>query len=173
MDAHPIVHVNAGLNALATLLLVLGYVFIRRGAESAHRRAMLGAVVVSAAFLACYLYYHFAINLTVKFTHPGPVRYVYYAILASHVLLAMSVPYLALRAAWLGAKAFATPRDALRAPEVDGPSPAPAAATTDDAKIDYRGRHRRLVRWAYPIWLYVSVTGVLVYLMLYWWFPPE
>lgn len=147
---HPIVHVNAALNSLATLLLVLAFVFIKRRQEHAHKNAMRAALAVSALFLGCYLYYHFAINLTVKFTHPGSVRYLYYAILASHVLLAMTVPFLALWAAWLGTKAL-------------------DPATADDAS--FRARHRRVTRWAYPIWVYVSVTGVLVYFMLYHWFP--
>lgn len=151
--AHPLVHVNAALNTLATLLLIAAFVLIRKGRERAHRNAMAAALAVSAAFLACYLYYHFAVRLTVRFTHEGAVRYVYYFILASHVILAMAVPYLALRAAYLGTKALGLPRD-------------------DEQSSAFRAKHRGLVRWAYPIWLYVSITGVLVYLMLYHWFPP-
>lgn len=150
---HPIVHVNAALNTVATLLLIAALVLIKQGKERAHRNAMVAALAVSAAFLACYLYYHFAIRLTVKFTHEGAVRYIYYAILASHVILAMSVPYLALRAAYLGSRVL-------------------RLEAGDPSALEYRTKHRRLVRWAYPIWLYVSVTGVLVYLMLYHWYPP-
>lgn len=150
--AHPIVHVNAALNTVATFLLIVALVLIKQGKERAHRNAMAAALAVSAAFLACYLYYHFAIRLTVKFTHNGAVRYVYYSILASHILLAMSVPYLALRAAYLGSRAL----------RID---------PNDESTGEFRKKHRRLVRWAYPIWLYVSVSGVLVYLMLYHWFP--
>lgn len=152
MDAHPLVHVNAALNSVATVLLVLAYVFIKQRKEHAHKNAMRAALAVSAAFLACYLYYHFVIQLTVKFTHPGPAKYVYYFILLTHVLLAMSVPFLALWSAWLGTRALADPETAT-APE-------------------FRAKHRRVVRWAFPIWLYVSVTGVLVYLMLYHLYPP-
>lgn len=152
LAAHPIVHVNAGLNALATILLVLAVVFIKQGKEHAHKRTMFAALGVSAAFLACYLYYHFAINLTVKFTHPGAVKYVYYFILLTHVLLAMTVPFLAIWAAWLGTRAM--------------------SQSGSDGSTDYRRRHRRVVRWAFPIWLYVSVTGVIVYLMLYQLYPP-
>lgn len=149
---HPIVHVNATLNSLATVLLILAFVFVKQGKERAHRNTMWAALVVSAAFLGCYLWYHYQVG-SVKFTHPGVVRYVYYAILASHVILAMTVPVLALWSVWVGTKALAAP-------------PGEAAA------IDYRRRHRRVVRWAFPIWLYVSVTGVVVYLMLYHLFPP-
>ncbi|TWT99741.1 hypothetical protein Pla108_06840 [Botrimarina colliarenosi] len=148
---HPLVHVNAGLNTLATLLLILAYVFIKQRKERLHRNTMWAALAVSAAFLGCYLYYHFMIKMTVPFTHPGAVRYVYYTILLSHVLLAMTVPFLALWSAWLGTKALSA------SPEESGP---------------LRQRHRRVVRWAFPIWLYVSVTGVLVYLMLYHLYPP-
>lgn len=156
LAAHPIVHVNAALNTLATLLLILAYVFIKQRKEHAHKNAMRAALVVSAAFLACYLYYHFAIQLTVKFTHPGPVKYVYYFILLTHVLLAMTVPFLALWAAWLGTQALSQP---------------PAEAGSE-AALAFRRRHRSVVRWAFPIWMYVSVTGVIVYLMLYHLYPP-
>jgi putative membrane protein len=149
--AHPLVHFNAALNSIAMLLLILALVFIRQGWEHAHKHAMRAALGVTATFLVCYLYYHFQIRLTVKFTHPGVVRYVYYAILGSHVLLAMTVPFLALKAAYLGTKAL---------------DPATAADPS------FRQRHRSIVRWAYPIWLYVSVTGVVVYLMLYHLYPP-
>lgn len=144
--AHPIVHVNAGLNALATFLLILGGVLIKQGKERAHQRAMAAALVSSMAFLACYLYYHFVINLTVRFTHDGPIKYVYYAILLSHVLLAITVPFFALAAAYFGWQAL------------DGP---------EEASPRNRAKHRAVVRWGYPIWLYVSITGVMVYAMLY------
>jgi uncharacterized membrane protein YozB (DUF420 family) len=78
------------------------------------------------------------------------VRYVYYAILASHVLLAFSVPFLALVAAINGVRAVGW-----------------GGGLSGDERARFRARHRRVVRWAYPIWLYVSVTGVMVYAMLY------
>ena len=151
--AHPLVHVNATLNTIATLLLVAALVQIRRGNELAHANLMRAALGVSAAFLGCYLYYHYQVG-SVKFTHKGVVRYIYLAILASHVLLAMTVPILALWAAYLGTRAM----------QSDSSDPERAG--------EFRARHRRVVRWAYPIWLYVSVTGVVVYLMLYHLWPP-
>src|SRR5262245_30039652 len=93
LSAHAIVHVNATLNATATLLLLVGLYLIKLGRVEAHKRTMLMAFAVSAVFLACYLYYHYLVG-SVKFTHPGGVRYVYYAILLSHVLLAFTVPFL-------------------------------------------------------------------------------
>src|SRR3989304_981998 len=91
--AHPLVHVNAALNATATILLILGYVLIKRRREIAHKRVMLTAFAVSVAFLACYLWYH-SLEGHVEFTHPGAVRFAYYAILFSPIPLAFSVPFL-------------------------------------------------------------------------------
>ena len=127
--------VNALLNATAAVLLVVGYLLIRRGREQAHKRAMLSAFAVSIAFLACYLVYHWHVR-HVPFAGPPGVRVVYLAILISHVVLAACVPVLAIVTIWFGL-------------------------------TDRRGVHRRLARWTLPIWLYVSVTGVIVYLMLY------
>jgi uncharacterized membrane protein YozB (DUF420 family) len=150
--AHPLVHLNAALNTLATVLLLAGLWQIKRGHELAHGRTMLAALVVSALFLTSYLTYHFAIQLTVRFTHYGPVRYVYYAILLTHVLLAFSVPFLAIAAAWNGYRAVGW---------------GSTAAVPMEGRARYRAKHLKLVRWAFPIWLYVSVTGVVVYAMLY------
>ncbi|MCA9234612.1 MAG: DUF420 domain-containing protein [Planctomycetales bacterium] len=154
--AHPLVHLNAALNTLATVLLVVGLVRIRRHNESAHGRTMIAAFAVSSVFLVSYLTYH-AIAGSVKFTHPGTIRYVYLAILASHVLLAVSVPVLAIAAILFGSKALGWGR---------------YAGLPADEKSRFRQKHLKLVRWAFPIWLYVSVTGVVVYLMLYHLWPP-
>lgn len=136
---HPLATTNAVLNSVATVLLVAGWVFIRRGHVAAHRAAMVAAFLTSAVFLACYLAYHYAVG-HVPFRGEGAVRPVYFAILISHILLAVTVPVLAIRMFVLA----------------------------------WRGRfdaHRRLGRITLPIWLYVSVTGVVIYLMLYHWFP--
>jgi protein SCO1/2/putative membrane protein len=135
--------VNAALNALATVLLVTGWVHVRRGRVIAHKRTMLSAFAVSIAFLACYLLYHFALHhytgsSSRKFAGTGLIRGVYLTILVSHVVLAALVPFLTI----------ATIRRGLRA---DWP------------------RHRRIARVTFPIWLYVSVTGVIIYWMLYQW----
>jgi putative membrane protein len=149
--AHPLVHLNAALNTLATLLLMLGLWRIRHRREEAHGRTMLAALGVSAAFLVSYLVYH-SIAGSVRFTHPGAVRYVYYFILLTHVLLAFTVPFFAIFAAVFGARALGWGR---------------AAALPVDERTRFRLKHIRLVHWAFPIWLYVSVTGVVVYVMLY------
>jgi uncharacterized membrane protein YozB (DUF420 family) len=154
--AHPLVHLNAALNALATALLVIGHRQLKHGREAAHGRLMLAALATSAAFLVSYLIYH-AVAGSVRFTHPGSVRYIYYAVLISHVLLAFTVPLFALASAYLGIRAIGAPVLFGRA----------GSSLTSAMSTAFRARHRRLVRWAYPIWLYVSVTGVLVYAMLY------
>ena len=137
-------HVNVTLNAIASLLLVLCFVLIRQRRERAHRNVMLATFAVSTLFLMSYLTYHFQVP-SKKFpvdpeVAPAAARYFYYVLLASHVLLAMSVPFLAIAAIVLGLR-------------------------------DNRAAHRRVVRYAWPIWLYVSVTGVVVYLMLYQIYP--
>jgi uncharacterized membrane protein YozB (DUF420 family) len=138
-------HVNASLNALATALLVLGYIQIKRRNEAAHKWTMLTCFGVSVLFLACYLTYHF--NLpggSKRFPSYPPVgvQYAYKGILLTHIVLAALVPFLAL-------------------------------ATIVTGLRDARAWHRRLAKVTFPIWLYVSVTGVLVYLLLYQLFPPR
>jgi putative membrane protein len=127
--------VNAALNALAFVLLTLGYAAIRRGARERHRRLMLAACAASALFLVSYLT-RVALTGTHRFPAGGALRAAYLAILGSHTLLAAPVLPLVLRALFL----------ALR-----GRFPA----------------HRRIARATLPVWLYVSVTGVVVYVLLY------
>jgi len=178
--AHPLVHVNATLNAAATVLLVVGLMLIKRGRVAAHKRVMLTAFGVSAAFLVCYLWYHYQVG-SVRFTHAGPVRYVYYAILLTHVLLAFTVPMLAIWTIYLGLRATGCCETAhaekgqsrLLAGDIQpGDERGEGKQGTVPATV-YRARHRRLAHWTYPIWLYVSVTGVVVYLMLYHLWPPQ
>lgn len=131
--------VNATLNSLATVLLILGYRLIRLRREEAHKRTMLTAFGVSIAFLACYVVYHLNV-LSVRFAGPQPVKAVYLTILISHVILAATVPFLAVTTIYLGLK-------------------------------DRRMAHRKVARWTFPIWLYVSITGVVIYLFLYHIYP--
>jgi uncharacterized membrane protein YozB (DUF420 family) len=126
---------NASLNASASLCLLAGYVFIRRGRRTAHKRCMLAALTISALFLVSYVTYHYNAGSR-PFPGQGVVRFVYFSILIPHVLLAATVLPLAL---WTTARGLRAEYD----------------------------RHVRVARWTLPIWLYVSVTGVLVYLMLY------
>lgn len=139
LAVHPLATLNAVLNAIAAVLLVIGWVAIRRGRTKGHRAAMVAAFGVSAIFLVSYLTYH-ALEGSRPFQGTGIVRPIYFAILISHVVLAAAVPVMALRMFFLA----------------------------------WKGRfdaHRRLGRVTLPIWLYVSVTGVVIYLMLYHLFP--
>jgi putative membrane protein len=158
--AHPLVHLNAALNVAATVLLLVALWHVKHRRFAAHGKTMLAAIVVSAAFLVSYLTYH-AIAGNVRFTHPGPARYVYYTVLLTHVLLAFTVPFLVVIAAWQGAGALGW-----------RPLRKGRFGEFPESQLSLRRhslglRHKRLVRWAYPIWLYVSITGVAVYVMLY------
>ena len=126
---------NAILNSIATILLLVGYVLIRQGRITSHRRCMLAAFFVSVIFLTSYLVYHFQVG-SQPFTGQGAIRVLYFSILISHVILAASIPPLAIL----------TLRRGLR---------------REDA------RHIAIARWTFPLWLYVSITGVIVYWMLY------
>jgi putative membrane protein len=159
LAAHPIVHLNALLNATATVLLLTGFWLIKRGRVEAHKRSMIAAFAVSVAFLLCYLWYHYNVG-HVAFTHPGFIRYVYYSILATHIPLAMTVPFLAIGQMYLGFRALGCCASQVHQAE----QLASAAA--------FREKHVRLSHWTFPIWLYVSVTGVIVYGMLYHLWPP-
>ena len=135
LSYHQLPRLNAALNATSAVLLIVGYRFIRRRQIAAHRVCMLGAFGVSVLLLISYLTYHYQVG-TVRFPGTGWLRGVYLTILATHTILAASVPPLAI----------VTLSRALR------------------GRFD---RHRRIARWTLPIWLYVSITGVVVYWMLY------
>ena len=130
---------NAGLNGTSAVFLLTGRAFIAGGKMAAHRACMIAAVTTSALFLVCYLIFHFKVG-NILFLGHGWVRPVYFAILISHVLLAIAIVPLAI----------ITLNRALR------------------ARYD---RHRAIARWTWPLWMYVSITGVIVYFMLYRWFP--
>jgi uncharacterized membrane protein YozB (DUF420 family) len=126
---------NASLNALATLFLLAGYVCVRRQKILAHRACMLAALATSALFLTSYLIYHYNVGSR-PFTGTGAIRVVYFAVLISHVLLAIAIVPLVL-------------------------------VTVSRALTRRFDRHRRIARITWPLWMYVSITGVIVYAMLY------
>jgi len=126
---------NASLNGLASVFLIVGYALIRSGRRDAHRLCMLTALATSALFLISYVVYH-ANAGSVPFQGTGAIRVVYFAVLIPHVILATTILPLAL------------------------------VTTARGLRGDY-GRHVRIARWTLPVWLYVSVTGVIVYAMLY------
>lgn len=135
MTVHTLPAINASLNALSGVLLLIGYVLIRTRRIEMHRRVMIAAFVTSSLFLVSYLIYHAQVG-SVRFTREGFVRPLYFTILITHVTLAAVVLPMAIVTLTRGLK---------------GRYP----------------RHRAIARWTFPIWLYVSVTGVLVYVLLY------
>jgi putative membrane protein len=143
MTAADLPPINASLNALATVLLLGGIIAIKREAKKAHGLFMGAAFVVSCVFLIFYVLHKILVHgVHTPFGGAGAWRAVYYAMLVSHIILAICVPPLAI----------VTMRHAL--------------AGRYDA-------HRRLAKITFPIWLYVSVTGVMVYFFLYRWFAAN
>lgn len=137
--------VNACLNATSAVLLVVGWRHIRAGRKEAHRNCMIAALCTSAAFLACYLYYHWRMQQVhgaahTKFIDPVWFRPIYLSILLTHLVGAIAIVPLVLM-------------------------------TVSRAFKERFEAHKAIARWTLPIWLYVSVTGVVIYLLLYRIFP--
>ena len=127
--------IDASLNGTSAVLLVIGRGFIKRGRMAAHRAVMIAALISSSLFLASYLYYHWHVG-SVRFQGQGVWRPIYFSILISHTILAITiVPMIII--------------------------------TLSRALRERYDRHRAIARWTYPLWLYVSITGVIVYFMLY------
>jgi uncharacterized membrane protein YozB (DUF420 family) len=136
---------NASLNGLSAIFLALGFFFIKRGNQVAHRNSMIAAFSTSVIFLACYLTYHTWLAVVL---HQGPTRFVkpewfrpiYLTILFTHTLLAAVIVPLILMA-------------------------------LHRARKQNFEAHKKVARWAWPLWMYVSVTGVVIYWLLYVKFP--
>jgi len=130
---------NATLNASSAVLLLAGRILIAKRKIAAHRACMIAAMVASALFLCCYLFFHYEAG-NILFLGQGWARPIYFTILISHVTLAIVIVPMAIITLNRGLKA--------RYPA-----------------------HRAIARWTWPLWMYVSITGVIVYFMLYQWFP--
>ncbi len=142
MDFSVLPPINAALNATAIVLLVIGRRLARRGQLARHRVVMIAAFGVSSLFLLLYVSHKVSRNFeNTTFNAEGWVKTAYLVLLGSHVLLAMTVPIIAIMLIRLGLR-------------------------------DERDRHRRIARIGWPIWMYVSVTGVAIYLLLYPFNPP-
>ena len=126
---------NAALNGICTILLLIGFRHIRAGRITQHRRTMLTAFATSVLFLISYVIYHAQVG-SKPYTGEGVLRIVYFTILIPHIILAAAVVPLAI---------LTLRRGLIR----------------DDVK------HRKIAKITLPIWLFVSVTGVIVYAMLY------
>jgi putative membrane protein len=134
---------NASLNALSGILLLIAYVLIRKKNVRLHKRFMLAACTSSILFLVCYVTYHtLRGGVVTRFAGDGAWKAVYLTILGTHTILAVVILPMAILSVWNGLK--------MRVPQ-----------------------HRRIARWTFPLWMYVSVTGVLVYFFLYHWFPSH
>ncbi|MDF1752343.1 MAG: DUF420 domain-containing protein [Verrucomicrobiales bacterium] len=133
--------INASLNAISAVFLLLGFWFIKNGKKEAHKRSMVVALICSAVFLGCYLYYHYTSGHT-TFPKEYPIaRIVYFVILIPHVILAIvNVPMIIITV---------------------------LAAIKGNFE-----KHKKFARITLPMWLFVSVTGVIVYFMIYQWFVP-
>jgi uncharacterized membrane protein YozB (DUF420 family) len=132
---------NAGLNAISTLLLLAGFIFIKSENKIAHRNCMVGAFSVSCVFLICYVLHKILVQgVHTPFGGEGFWKTLYYGMLISHIILAIVIVPLIL-------------------------------VTMTHAIKGRFEKHRAWARWTFPLWFYVSVTGVLIYFMLYQWFP--
>jgi putative membrane protein len=132
--------INASLNFLSTLCLIIGFYFIKRKNknEKLHRLFMLSALVFSALFLTGYLIYHYH-HGSKPFPELGWIKTLYLSILIPHIILAIvMVPMIVM--------------------------------TFYYAFTNNREKHKKLAKVTWPIWMYVSITGVLIFLMLYRWF---
>ncbi|MFY9607289.1 MAG: DUF420 domain-containing protein [Blastocatellia bacterium] len=143
MPIHLFPPINATLNAMSGVLIVIGFLLIRRKRVALHRACMIGAVTCSSLFLISYVTYHIGFGAGVtRFAGTGWVRPVYYVILVSHTILAITVvPFI--------------------------------IVTLTRALRGQFARHRAVARYTFPVWLYVSVTGVIVYFMLYHIYPSR
>jgi putative membrane protein len=126
---------NAILNSISAIFLILGYRYIKKGEQQSHKKFMISALVVSALFLTSYVIYHYNIPST-PYPYHDWTRPVYFAILIPHIILAAIMgPFI------LSAVIFA-----------------------------FKGKfetHKKIVKWIWPVWMFVSVSGVIIYLMLY------
>jgi uncharacterized membrane protein YozB (DUF420 family) len=129
----------ASLNGASAVLLGTGRYMIARNRIAAHRACMIAAVVSSAVFLTCYVYFHAHVG-DIRFLGPHMWHVIYLVVLIPHVILAIIIVPMVIITLSRGLR----------------------------ARYD---RHRAIARWTFPLWMYVSVTGVLVYFMLYQWFP--
>ena len=133
--------INACLNATCTVLLVLGWVHIRAGRKTAHRNCMIAALCTSTAFLACYLYYHWKMQQVHGAAHTKFVNPPEFRPIYLTILFTHLIG------------AFAIVPLVLM--------------TVSRAARERFEAHKAIARWTLPIWLYVSVTGVVIYLLLY------
>ena len=141
--SHVLPAINATLNAITGVLLITAYILIKQKRIALHRRFMIAACITALTFLACYVLNHYLRHgIVTRFTATGPIRPIYFTILISHTILAITIVPLVI----------ITLRNGLKMRVM---------------------QHRRIAKWTFPLWMYVSVTGVLVYFFLYQWYPSS
>lgn len=138
MTVQDLPSLNAALNTIAATLLLSGFIAIKKQKKELHKKLMISALVVSAAFLTSYLIYHYHVP-SKKFPDLGWIKTVYLLILIPHIILAAVMVPMILKTCW-------------------------------HAFRGEWGEHKKIARLTFPVWMYVSVTGVVVYFMLYRWF---
>ncbi len=140
-DIHVFALFNAIINSTVSVLLVWGLIAIKQKNYMTHKRIMLTAIALSSLFLVFYIAHHLMAPET-KFGGEGPIRYFYYTILATHIVLAAIILPFILFTAY------------------------------HSATGEY-GKHKKLARYTFPLWLYVSITGVLVYILISPYYVPQ
>lgn len=126
--------IYATINAITALFLVLAVIQIKKGNKEAHEKLMKSAIALSVLFLVLYVLYHMTSNST-AFGGAGIIKYVYYFILVTHILLSIAViPFVLITY---------------------------VRAITNNIE-----KHKKIAKITFPLWLYVAVTGVIVYLMI-------
>jgi putative membrane protein len=126
---------NALLNSISAIFLILGYHYIKNGEQQSHKKFMISALIVSFLFLTSYVIYHYNVPTTL-YPYYDWTRPVYFAILIPHIILAA----------------------------VMGPFIIAAVIFAFKGKFE---THKKIVKWTWPVWMFVSVSGVVIYLMLY------
>jgi uncharacterized membrane protein YozB (DUF420 family) len=147
MSIYDLPAVNASLNGLSAIFLTAGYVFIRRRNKTAHRNCMLSAFITSIIFLGCYLTYHGYLAYAL---HRGPTRFLepqWFRPIYLAILVTHTILAIVIVPMIL--------------------------ITLWRAKSENFELHKKIARWTWPLWIYVSVTGVAVYLLLYRIFPQK
>lgn len=147
MTIYDLPAVNASLNTIATILLATGYVFIKRGRRDAHRNCMVGALICSTVFLGCYVYYHYSMKKLHGEAHTRFLNPEWFRPIYLTILFTHLVCAIAI-------------------------VPMIIVTVVRAAKGQFE-RHKKIARWTWPVWMYVSITGVLIYFLLYQIFPQQ
>ena len=133
-DPHIFAKLNALINGIVSMLLILGLFLVKSKKYMFHKRVMNLSIILSVLFILSYIAHHLLAESTI-FLGAGKIKTIYYFVLISHIILAgLSLPFILF--------------------------------TAYRASIAEFGKHKKLARYVYPVWLYVAITGVIVYLLI-------